>query len=461
MSTILSVNGNCVTKFISNTVSLFTNGCEKSNDLDSMARETNALKRERESFNFRKFVCTALKLLGGKGLHQQSFHLENFREKYMIDNDKEISNKGFNKRLANEDNIEFFTECANQLMRQYNAKSMKNLDKTASKELKEILDKLGVKDIYAVDGCEITLRESARGKFPNKGVGRNKLDGRPAAPAIKLHVLYSYVNRTFTKIDITEAVEDERQHVIEECLKGNILIADRGYISEELEARLIGLGVKIIIKGKVNMVSGTIVEAYGENHTKLDDYIGKQYGEIKLQDDKYLDVTVQTKSGHNIRIVRMLNPNCESTRKNPDAVHQQQEKAEGKYIYLRTNITREKLSVEKLFMLYRLRWALEFFFACLQQGNCLKSINSSNKTIILTFILLSLMSALLKSYLALCAILKKGKETTLASLSMLKIHYKFFLFDEVFSKFGKVQKTQLYEYLNKLYDDIIKGSSIN
>lgn len=204
------------------------------------------------------------------------------------------------------------------------------------------------------------------------------------------------------------------------------------------------------------MVSGTIVEAYyDENHKKLTEYEGKRYGDIKSRNDELLDVTVQTGKSHKIRIVRMLNPNCKSTRKDSDEDAKTQEKEEGRYIYLRTSITRKELSIEKLFQMYRFRWALEFFFACLQQGNCLKSINSSNKNIILSYILLSLMAALLKTYLALCALLKKGKE--FISISLLKRHYKFFLFDELFSKFGKVEKTQLYEsMMNNLFDSILE-----
>lgn len=245
-------------------------------------------------------------------------------------------------------------------MVQFGKKACKHKERLSDKTLKEILRKLSARDIYFVDGCEITLRESTRGKFHNKGRERKKLDGRDVAPAIKLHVLYSYVKRTFTQIDITEAVADECQHVFAEELKGCVLIADRGYISEELEESLIRLGVKVIIKGRVNMVSGTIVEAYDENHNKLDEYKGKRYGDIKSRNDEFLDVTVQTGKSHQIRIVRMLNPNCKSTRKDTDEDAKKQEKEEGRYIYLRTNISMDELSIEKIFQMYRFRGTIEF-----------------------------------------------------------------------------------------------------
>ena len=437
MSTILSINGNCVTKFISNVVGLFTKNCKESAKINEIARETKALQRERSSCSFKEFLCSAINFVGTLGLHQQSYHLENNRIQYLEHSNRSISNKGCTQRLSKPENVDFLTECLNQVLHQYKVKAEKMHDKHASKEIQAILKQTNAKDVCFIDGCEITLRESTRGKFPNKGPGRKKLNGKKAAPAIKLHVLYSYLSRTFVKIDVTEAVEDERQHVFIEALRGCILIADRGYISEELEEYLINNGVKVIIKGRINMTSGIIVEAYDENHKRLDEYIGKKYADIKTRNDKYLDVTVQTRRSHQIRIVRMLNPNCNSTRKDTDTEAKAQEKTEGQYIYLRTNITREELSVDKMFKMYRFRWCIEFFFACLQQGNCLKSINSSNKNIILSYILISLIAALLKSYLALCSVLRQGIK--LISVSMLKLHYKFFLFDELFFKVGKNQ----------------------
>ena len=66
------------------------------------------------------------------------------------------------------------------------------------------------------------------------------------------------------------------------------------------------------------------------------------------------------------------------------------------------------------------------------------------------------MSGLCSNYsLIRSQLLKKGKE--FISISLLKRHYKFFLFDELFSKFGKVEKTQLYEsMMNNLFDSILE-----
>lgn len=73
---------------------------------------------------------------------------------------------------------------------------------------------------------------------------------------------------------------------------------------------------------------------------------------------------------------------------------------------------------------------LNFFFECLQQGNCLKSINLSNENIILTFILMGITSALLKLYMTITTALSNN--ITLNEISMLKVNIKFTVFQEFF-----------------------------
>ena len=83
---------------------------------------------------------------------------------------------------------------------------------------------------------------------------------------------------------------------------------DRGYVSEQLEQRVLESDSQFIIKGRANMASGTILEAYGDNGQALPEYIGKRYATIKERDDQELDVLVRTKTGHQVRLLRKLNP---------------------------------------------------------------------------------------------------------------------------------------------------------
>lgn len=52
MTTILSLTGNFVTTKITNIVSILVGGKNDTSELDEIARESNALKRQRGSFTF-------------------------------------------------------------------------------------------------------------------------------------------------------------------------------------------------------------------------------------------------------------------------------------------------------------------------------------------------------------------------------------------------------------------------
>jgi len=459
MTTILSLTGNFVTTKITNIVSILVGGKNDTSELDEIARESNALKRQRGSFTFSRFIRSAVSMIGASPLHEQSYHLENFRERYndFDDDKKNISNKGFHKRLAVDDSTEYAAIIANQAMYSVNKKFKKNAKKLVSSEEQKLLKILNVEDINLIDGSVITLRKGAAGKFPNKGAGRNKNTGESAAPAIKIHAMFSFVRQQFEYIDITEAVEDERKHVSIESLKGKALIADRGYVSEKLEHDLIQAEIPFIIKGKKNMTTGTIIAAYGEDGSELEEYKGMQYGDInKNSKEKILDVILKNSKGDEFRICRRLNPNQNSTRNSADESQSTgaYDVDSDKYIYLRTNIKRKTLNIEKLFMAYRLRWRLEFFFEQLKQGECMRSINSSDKNIILIFVLLSIISALIKLFLTINAALKGNKK--LIELSYLKIHNKTHLFAKLYSVIGRARQSKIYEVMDEVEKLILK-----
>ena len=230
----------------------------------------------------------------------------------------------------------------------------------------------------------------------------------------------------------------------ESKLKGKLLLADRGYKSEKLEKELIDQDVKFCIKGKKSMASEIVLEAFGSNGQRYDQYIGKPYAEIKnAVDDPILDVTVKNKEGDEIRIVRKKS-NSNGDRKNGENSHP--------YLYLRTNIKREELSAKELFQLYRLRWQVEFFFCCLKQGNCLKSINSNNKNIILIFLLLGIMSALIKLYMTINTAKKAQKN--LIDYSLLKVSFKPMIFTDLFENLCIVGKSKFYEIIIDINEQI-------
>ena len=81
----------------------------------------------------------------------------------------------------------------------------------------------------------------------------------------------------------------------------------------------------------------------------LPEYIGKRYATIKERDDQELDVLVRTKTGHQVRLLRKLNPH-------PNSNRDPEKPREERYVCLRTSIGRDRLSVAQIFQIYRGRW---------------------------------------------------------------------------------------------------------
>ena len=83
---------------------------------------------------------------------------------------------------------------------------------------------------------------------------------------------------------------------------------------------------------------------------------------------------------------------------------------------------------KQIYLLYRIRWAIELFSKANKRSNCLKSINSANENIILSFILLSLTVSIIKTYTG----LKCAKDNSFEWISMLKLHKQNECIDGVF-----------------------------
>ena len=88
----------------------------------------------------------------------------------------------------------------------------------------------------------------------------------------------------------------------------------------------------------------------------------------------------------------------------------------------------------------------EHAFETLKQGNSLQSINSANYNIVMSFILFDIIAALLKFYLMICALVRKGKN--LFTLSFLKVQIKTHLYDDFINKLCKIYKSALYDCMD-------------
>ena len=422
-----------------------------SKSVEKVARDSGAVVRDRK-LKVNKFVFAVLTILGAspktqnltmKSVHNVYNRLANLGER--------LSAKCMHKHLDSDK----MTECMKALLESISSAiaglTQKKRAQIVPKAVRKLLKNLNVKDIVLIDGTEIDARPSLAKdeEFQGSGKGRPHLDGEPSRPGIKLHVAYSVAGQNFVYIDVTDARESERAHVLTDRLSDCLIIADRGYVSFELEKKIAESGNYFIIKGKSNS-TGKIKAAFGSDSEELSDLIGSNLKDAGIKDRTDFDILSerrvpagngddeQNKSSaemHECRVVRELHE-CRD--------------GEEKLITLRTNLPRDSVSAEQIFMLYRIRWTVEIFNKVCKSGNALHSINSGKKPIVFEFIILSIMSMLIKTYLGYLAQISHNFEWL--SMQKLNSYLSGSVLDKFYMAIMNCGKSKIYQVVKELFE---------
>ena len=327
---------------------------------------------------------------------------------------EKLSKKCVHKRLDNDEMVECLKSLLESVSSVIAHTAQKMFKKIVPKDVQLLLKNLGVNDIILIDGTEIDVRPSlAKDEdFKGSNKGRPHLDGEPSRPGIKLHVAYSVAKQTFIYIDVTNACESERAHVLTERFSNCLIIADRGYVSVELEKKINESNNYFIIKGKSN-TTGNIDAAFSSN-SQLPNLTNQKLKDVEIKETMDFDITS--------KYYRFPDNNTENTTDNVTQTEQQSNNEDEKkscfdthqcrvvrechltqnsdenVITLRTNLPRNRVNAKQIFLLYRIRWTVEIFNKVCKSSNTLHSINSGEKTIVYEFIILSIMSNLIKTY---------------------------------------------------------------
>ena len=403
--------------------------------LKEFSIRAGALRRERK-FSLADYILTALVKMCN-ATEESEFTLKSIHEAYLKyckdERLPELTHKCIHKRLQSGRTFEAVNLMLSELMKaSFGKRLMKKVKKVLNDDFNTLLDTLKVQDIILIDGTEIDLSYSCADNFDCKGKGRPCSDGSAPRPGLKLHVAFSFLKQSFEYIEITQAVGSERESVLTDRFHNCLLICDRGYVDEKLEQEIESSGNLYLIRGKLN-TAATINTAFSDDGQTMPEVVGITVKKLPTPTCADLDVTFS--SGHKNRII---------VRHNPNAKHG------NKRSILRTNIPRNRLGAKQLYILYRLRWAIELFNKANKRSNCLKSINSANENIILIFIMLSLAVSIVKAYTGLkCIVANK-----LSWLSMLKLHKQNDCFVKLFSAFLKRKLSTVYQVFKELLDDI-------
>ena len=106
-------------------------------------------------------------------------------------------------------------------------------------------------------------------------------------------------------------------------------------------------------------------------------------------------------------------------------------------------------------MLYRIRWTVEIFNKVCKSGNALHSINSGKKAIVYEFIVLSIMSNVIKTYLGYLAQISHDIEW----MSMLKLNSYLSggVLERFYSAILNCGKSKIYQVVNELLELIAQN----
>ena len=202
--------------------------------IESIARQEGALIRQRK-FSLSSYLINAVKNMCAP-VKKSEFTLCSMHESYnRLHPDNTLSHKCIHKQLQSDESLNTVKILLSEALSLYQSKAFyRELKKSLPEDLDKLLTELKVKDIILIDGTEIDLSYSCADNFSCKGKGRLRLDGKPPRPGLKLHVAFSVIKHTFEYIEITEAVGSERDCVHPERFNNCLIIADRGYVNEEL-----------------------------------------------------------------------------------------------------------------------------------------------------------------------------------------------------------------------------------
>ena len=396
--------------------------------IDALARECGATLRMRKFQPSRYFLTSASCMCSST--EDAEFKLINFHNAYNegLPGHLKMTKKCIHKQIDSPESVRTARRLLGELLGTCRCRRIrKTLGKCSPLELRRLLEILGVDDIILVDGTEIDVTYRCIDNLDCKGKGRPHSDGRPARPGIKLHVAFSVLSQICVHAGITSAVGSEREWVLPNTFRNVLIIADRGYISEDLEDEIARSGNLYLIRGK-SANAGTVEACYGSDGKRIERLEGKKLSEVDKGLDADMDVV--TKTGHKLRLIQSVNGTGKGE----------------KLKFMRTNIPRSILNICQMCMLYRLRWSIELYNKANKSHNSLKAPNSGKENVILFHVILSVIASILKSW---CGIMAR-KACGIQWMSLLKLHAQNTKFKELLLALADKGKSTAYQNFKDL-----------
>ena len=254
--------------------------------------------------------------------------------------------------------------------------------------------------IVIQDGCSFAVKDALREHYPGRFKKQN-----PAA--VELQVTMNLLNESVERVTLTADTAPERPHLPPcETLRGDLLLADRGYLDLEYLGAVNEAGGSFVVRASAS-VNPKVRGAYSWEGEVLGEGSGQSLKQGVLSKGETVDLDVVWGRGEKALELRLL------ARWNP---------AEGRHTLLVTNLPRARFSAEQVGQLYRLRWQVELLFKEWKSYANLHAFDTSNTGIAEGLIWTAIAASVLKRYLAQMTQVLRGVEVSTRKVAMCARH---------------------------------------
>ena len=239
-------------------------------------------------------------------------------------------------------------------------------------------------DVLIQDGSSWAISDYLAEIFPGRFT-----ETSPAA--IEMHNTYSLLNHQYEEIAIAPDSMSEHKFIPspdEVDLFNKLLLLDRGYVNlPKLNRINEALGFYIVrAKENCNPVITSINKQSAINQSIRE---GKKLKDVRIAQGKSYDFNITMTAGnqqrYNLRLVVLWN------------------KKTKQHSSFLTNLPQEKVTLEAIGKLYRLRWQIELTYKELKSYTALKKFQTADENIIEGFVWTSLIAMQLRRFLVLSA----------------------------------------------------------
>ena len=217
----------------------------------------------------------------------------------------------------------------------------------------------------------------------------------------------SLLDESVEAVTLTEDTASERAHLPSpEELRGDLLLADRGYFDKEYLADVDRAGGSFVVRASAS-INPVVRRAYTCRGEELEELSGRRLKECALSKDEMVDLDVVWGKGpqaFRARVVARWNPQ------------------EGHYMWLVTNLTRDRYTAQAVGQLYRLRWQVELMFKEWKSYANLHAFDTNNAGIAEGLIWTAIAASILKRYLGQMTQALRGVEISTRKAAMCARH---------------------------------------